>query len=293
MRVIPAPLEAALSAEVQRPAMLWLLTNASGGVLRLTGNDQDVVVPGDGTYTAALGVVPSSIVSNAGLAVGSMDATGALADAGLAVEDIRAGLWDYAEFRVRTVDWSAPALGFCRESRGWLGQFKYDGFTYTAELRGLADKLNRSKAEIVQPGCHHTLGDAKCTVILGPYSTTSTVTAVTDQRQFDTGLSGATVNLTPGTTGAPPLDYFASGKVIWLTGANAGRSMEIKTSALDGELTLQLPMVGTIAPGDTFTAVAGCGHGFEQCRNQFGNGINFGGCPEVPGIARLIRNAGQ
>ena len=78
------------------------------------------------------------------------------------------------------------------------------------------------------------------------------------------------------------------GKVLWLSGANAGqesivRIYESSTSAVK----IYFPVANTIVSGDRFMIFEGCGKDFDtDCTTRFNNGINFRGFPYVPG--RLI-----
>jgi uncharacterized phage protein (TIGR02218 family) len=84
--------------------------------------------------------------------------------------------------------------------------------------------------------------------------------------------------------------YFSSGEVEWLTGANAGRRMEIKEFS-NKQFTLVLPMPNNIAAGDTFNAIAGCDKTFNTCFSKFSNAVNFRGEPYVPGMDKMLQTA--
>ena len=273
-------------------AMLWLVTRTDGEVFGFAAHDVDITYDGV-TYIASQGFSPSALASGSGLAVGNAE-VGAVFNASYVTEgDLRAGVWDHADVRIRLINWADTTQGVLKMLRGWLGEVKFDGFTFTVELRGLMDLLNRSTGDVVTPGCNAVLGDARCGVELSDYTTSGEVTAVTDNRVFDTDLSGATVQITPSTTGAPPLDYFQAGLLTWVTGANAGRSMEVRTSAVDGQIDLQLPMESDVVAGDTFTVVTGCMKSKSVCKTKFGNVVNFRGFPEVPGVDQVLRIGGQ
>lgn len=98
--------------------------------------------------------------------------------------------------------------------------------------------------------------------------------------------SSATVNREvagpPITIRAQTLGYFDGGRVTWLTGANAGLSMEIKTWDGTDALDLFLRMPHDIQIGDTFTAIPGCDKRIPTCV-AFGLILNFGGEATVPG----------
>jgi len=78
--------------------------------------------------------------------------------------------------------------------------------------------------------------------------------------------------------------------VQWLTGANAGRRMEVKEFA-NKQFVLALPMPNAIAATDTFKAIAGCDKTFNSCYSKFTNAVNFRGEPYVPGMDKMLSTA--
>ena len=84
--------------------------------------------------------------------------------------------------------------------------------------------------------------------------------------------------------------YFSGGEVQWLTGANAGRRMEIKEFS-NTQFTLVLPMPNSVAASDTFKAVAGCDKTFTTCYSKFSNAVNFRGEPNIPGMDKVLQTA--
>lgn len=85
--------------------------------------------------------------------------------------------------------------------------------------------------------------------------------------------------------------YFSFGKVTFVSGDNAGLSMEVKEFRAK-RFALALPMPYAISPGDTYTAVMGCDKRFFTCASVFANGINFQGEPHVPGMDKALETAG-
>lgn len=82
--------------------------------------------------------------------------------------------------------------------------------------------------------------------------------------------------------------YFTYGLVTWVTGANAGYSMDVRQFS-PGTVTLALPMTYPITVGDTFTIVAGCDKTAATCKSRFANLLNFRGEPYVPGTDAILR----
>lgn len=91
-----------------------------------------------------------------------------------------------------------------------------------------------------------------------------------------------------------PADSMAGGAVTWITGSNAGRSMEVRGFTADDGVTIEqtvelfLDMPRDIAVGDTATIYRGC---FKRmlldCRDIFDNIHNFRGEHYVPGSDSL------
>lgn len=113
-----------------------------------------------------------------------------------------------------------------------------------------------------------------------------------DQTKFDLGVDttsygayggGGSVTQLGGGSG-----YFDFGLVTWVTGLNAGFSMEVR-SYVPGQIVLQLPMPYAITIGDTFNIRAGCDKSQPTCFDRFNNVINFRGEPFLPGVDKLAQ----
>lgn len=273
-----AGLIAHLAQPAQTTAWLWLIERRDGAVFGFTSHDADISF-GSVNYVASYGINPSAVQAGGGLSVSNAEVVTVFGGASVTEDDLQSGVWDHADVRVRLINWADTSLGVVKRLRGWLGEVTHDGFSFTAELRGLADLLGRSVGRVVSPDCSHELGDSACMVALGPFTATGTVGAVTSNRLFATDLSTPTI--------------YAGGKLTWTSGANVGRSMEIQTADDDANVTLQLPMWLDVQTGDTFEAIRGCDHSFSTCRDVYDNGLRFGGMPDVPGPDRAVRGMGQ
>lgn len=292
MRAATAGLAAHLAQEVTTLATCWRVERTDGAVFGFTSHDRNLTVDGL-VYEAATGITRSALEAHAGLAVDNAEATGFLDADAITDDDIRAGAWDHAEVRVFEVNWSDLSQGTLRQLRGWLGEITVEGGRYKCELRGMLAALNVNVIEEFTPGCRARLGDARCTVDVTPYTASGEVFTVASDREFSTDLAAQTVALTPSTTGAPPAGYFDGGLLTWATGANAGRSAEVRSSSAGGELVLQLAMSAPVEVGDTFVCVAGCKKDVATCSAKFDNVVNMRAHPHLPGMDQLMRVGGQ
>lgn len=79
-------------------------------------------------------------------------------------------------------------------------------------------------------------------------------------------------------------NYLDGGTVTWVTGLNAGASMELKTYDYNGRfVVLWLGMKYPIAVGDKFLYYAGCDKRRDTCVDKFDNVLNMRAEPDMPG----------
>jgi uncharacterized phage protein (TIGR02218 family) len=84
-------------------------------------------------------------------------------------------------------------------------------------------------------------------------------------------------------------NYLDDGLVTWLTGQNAGVSMELKTYLISGQFViLWLGMSFAISVGDTYRYTPGCDKRRDTCFNKFNNVLNFHGEPDMPGPDKML-----
>lgn len=263
-------------------AHLVKLTRQDAFVMAVTLDHDVPIVFESVTYDPTLGLNPTAFESTEGLNVDNLDATGALLALGVDESDIQAGLWDLCEALVYRVNWADLTMGAEKLTRGTFGELSQGRNTFTAELRGITQKLQSTLVELVSPSCKADLGDARCGVVftegVTKFSTVAVSTIVLAQRQFTCAALGQAA------------DFFTNGKVTWTTGANAGLSMEIKVHAASGNITLVEPMPYAIVAGDQGTFFAGCRKRFtEDCLGKFANELRFRGFKDLPGGDQMYR----
>ncbi len=280
MRTIPPALQAKLSSGVTTLCRCWRITRRDAVVLGFTDHDEDVVLGGL-TCRAGTGFAGSEATASLGLAVSGSEVAGALSDDALSDADLAAGRYDAASIEIHLVDWSEPSLHVLL-SKGVLGEVRREGQAFAVELRSLADRLNEESGRRYTAACSADLGDNRCKVDLdsAAFRGEGTVAGLTGTSGFvATGL------------GAFAEGWFTGGRLVWLSGANAGLAVEVKRHVAGAVLDLWQAMPEPIAAGDTFGVTAGCDKRIGTCRERFDNVINFRGFPHIPGNDFVTRYA--
>lgn len=275
MKILPAGLQDHLDSGATTLCYCWKLTLADGREFGFT--DHDLGLSFDSIeFEPASGFSASAIETSVGLNVDNLDVIGALQSDVLTEADLASGRVDNAEIDIWRVNWSAVEQRVLLR-KGNLGEIARGETAFVAEVRGLAHNLNQPTGRLYQQTCDVNLGSIKCGVDLTspPYKGVGTVTLADDNRQFTaSGLASYSAG------------WFTQGKAVWLTGANAGLSIEVKSHGVSGSgATIEIwqAMSEDILVGDTFEITAGCDKSLSTCQQKFNNILNFRGCPHMPG----------
>ncbi|MEH3144415.1 MAG: DUF2163 domain-containing protein [Methylobacterium frigidaeris] len=275
MKILSPTLAASLASGVTTLCQCWVITRTDGLRLGFTDHDEDLTLDGV-VCSAGTGAAGSAVEQATGLAPDSAEIMGALTDGRLAESELARGLFDGATVAVWRVDWQAPADRVLVLS-GHLGEVGRGRTAFTAEVRGLADRLNQPRGRLYQRSCDAEFGDARCG--LDPAAPAHRGRGSVARPRSPRALVAAGLDAF-----AP--DWFTAGRLVWTSGANAGAVAEVRAHARDRAgvgLELWQPMPAPIAAGDAFTVTAGCDKAFGSCRHKFANALNFRGCPHLPG----------
>lgn len=280
-----AALHAHLRSGVTTICRCWAITRRDGVTLGFTDHDRPLAFDGV-AFRPESGLTAMAVEQMTGLSVDNTEAIGVLSDLAVREQDLDEGRFDGAGVRAWLVDWADPSA---RELtfRGHIGALTRTGTHFTAELRGLAEALNRPMGRVYQKPCDAVLGDRRCGVDLDAvgFSAIRPVRAVTGNRI----LSVADMD-----DFAP--HWFRFGRVAVLDGAAGGMTGLIRDDR-DGDglrvLELWQPPAAQIRPGDRLRIEAGCDKLWRTCRDKFGNLVNFQGFPDLPGDGLMVSPLGS
>lgn len=264
-----------LDGDLTTVTLCWRIERRDGVTIGLTAHDRDLVIDGL-VHRAAPGMTPSAVARSAALDADSMDVTGALTSAAIGETDLLAGRWDGARVRLFATDWTDPvervSLG-----EGTIGAVETRDGALTAELRGVAARLERPVVEETSPECRAELGDARCRV------------AMAGRRRFArvTAADGALVTLD---AEEPSANAYGCGRLRWIGGGNSGLEDSIAQSDAATAMLTRAPRFE--AAGALVELIEGCDKRLATCAARFDNAFNFRGEPYLPGVDLLTRYPG-
>ena len=263
---------------VETRARAWAVSPRAGAVLGFTDHDRDLSFEGI-VFRAGTGMSARALVRGTGLAVDNSEGFGALSDAAISEDDIRAGRLDGAGVRIWEVNWAD--VGERREVfRGSIGEISralWRGTgAFRAELRGLAEALSVEGGFVYHRRCSAVLGDGRCRFDLA-------TPGFAEVRAVETAEGGRVLGWAA--FAGFEAGWFAEGCVEVLEGAAAGRRAVIRDDRVQGagrRIELWEALAG-LAPGERVRIVAGCDKRAGTCRLKFDNFNNFRGFPHIPG----------
>lgn len=292
---------------VAETCQIWKITRRDGTVFRYTSHSQNLELWGY-TWQACLSLQQSATQSSSELgSAGDFTLEGVISDDSVSEEDLYGGLFDDAFVECWRVDWGNTGTMPLRLFAGWVGDTTFsqeDGLKMSA--LGPSHRLEQNSiTQVIAPACRWVFGSTECGFDREALKLTGTVLAAAERGAFSCTLSGGDGGW-----------YWNNGLVRFLTGRNAGQSLEVKTVAFGdpasesgtGTATGTATASGTatgsdatqivlwalapllMAPGDTFELLPGCDKTKDSdtgCQ-LYANKINFGGFPDVPGEDALV-----
>jgi uncharacterized phage protein (TIGR02218 family) len=267
-------LDAHLASGTTGVCRCWKLVRKDGVTFGFTDHDRALAFDGV-TFKPETGLTASALMQTTGLSVDNTEAVGALSDAAISEVDIVAGRYDGAAIEAWLVQWDQPENRVL-QFRGTLGDLTRANGAFTAELRGLAERMNVPTGRVYQRSCAAVLGDDACRFDLETpgYWTEAAIAAVEGDRVLRLeGLDGFEAR------------WFERGRCEVLDGAAAGLVGAIKIDRPESVLRrveLWDRMRAGIAVGDRVKLTAGCDKRMETCRLKFVNLLNFQGFPDIP-----------
>lgn len=296
MRIIPSTLQAHKETSATTLTKLLRFQSKSGKVIGFTMLDQSITYDdgrGPVTYLAPIGFQPATVYETLGLEVGNTEHEGLLVpeyEVQISEHEVNSGQWDYATFDLYEVNYSDLSQGHWVVQHGTVGEIESrDGLRLFGELRGLAAQLTKPIVEVDSRSCRAIFGSQPgdegvrfpCGFNAESLWEEGEVSSVGIESFYTFSDDGYSL---PDEDG-----FYVPGLVEFLTGDNAGRTMEVDSyDGATGTFTLRHPLAYAIQVGDTYRRRRDCSKFFDDnskgCAFWFGNqrGLHFRGEPYIP-----------
>lgn len=250
----------------------------NGVTVRLTDYPYDLVMSNATVYKTDYGYQPTAFAASASFSPSAMDLEGIVAVGGVTRDTLASGVFDNARVYIFKCNFLAPVEDYEEIAAGFFGKTTLQDDAYRIEGMSLVDALNQSVGKVYQAACHRTFGDAGCTKSLASLTVSGTITSVTSSSVFrDSARTEAA-------------DWFGAGTIQFTTGNNAGlKPLEIKAYAADGTITLFETTYYPPLVNDEFDLIPGCRKRESDCRDKWGNIINFFGFTRIPTASTYIK----
>lgn len=249
-------------ASTSLAACFYAVSEITGSVVAMTSYSENLTtVPGypGVTFKRNTGVTASQLQSEAGNAFSQMEASLFLLAAGITEADVNAGKWAHASAILFLVNYEVLDMGQLVMQSGYLSEFVQKSPVVTAEIKGLNNHLTAQIGTVTRAECSHDFCDSGCGLNVADYTITGTLTGVTSQTSFaDSGI-------------ALPAGWLNNGKILFLTGPNAGYTLRIDNNSTATQIVLRTPTPYMPVIGDTYSAVAGCQKRLIDCQTRLEN----------------------
>jgi len=165
-----AGMDTHLLQSVTTLAMATLITRTDGTKFHLTTSSENITIDigdGDGeqVYSAQEGVSRTNVESDAELNVDNLDIVGVFDNVLLKEQELRRGLFDFADFKIFVFNHRDTTNGIVKIFRGQFGEVivtKQDFFK--VQVRSLVQVYSKETGEHYSKDCRADLGDIRCRV---------------------------------------------------------------------------------------------------------------------------------
>jgi uncharacterized phage protein (TIGR02218 family) len=305
MKSIPIALQAHYDEDACTTCQLTRVETKDGTVYGFTDLDADVIYDdGDGsvTYRAENGFTPSRQQASADIAVDNAELAGIVSDTGITMQQIRAGLFDYARVRIYRVNYMDLTHGHEIIATGTAGETRFSDSGFRVEFRSLTQQLKQPLSPGYSLTCRARHGSMPIGTDDGSFEEAHPCgKALVWHAGTITSLGSNAKRIFIASALAQTGDYFSPGVVKITSGPNAGAEMEV--DSYDGAtktITLALPLAYALTPTTTFDIRQDCSKVHDDadhgCLYHWGADwiYHFQGEPDIPvsdGGANMIPGA--
>lgn len=255
------------------------LTLSDASVIALTNHDVKFDLDG-ATYLPSPAVESVRYVSTLGSQINSQRIFATLYEGILTQASVQGGEYDDAVVEAGWIAWNISPKERMVVHTGLVSRIDYDDTGIDLEVLDNLKLLQTNFGRIYSTQDPFTFGDAQFALSEGSWTDSGQIDTITFNRFAFTATGDASFE-------SRANNYYTYGKITFTNGNNNGKSTEVKVfETVGSDIVIELirPTPYSMTVGDTFDIVAGYDGSFNQCKNKFSNGVNFGGFPHVKPI---------
>lgn len=232
------------------------VVRTDGHRLRLTDNSTPIEFMG--STWEPMSFDASARRREIGVKASNLEIRGAITSDKITLTDLRAGRYQGATITEYLIDWRYPHLEPLLETRYQIEETMFSNEDWSAKVKGLPFILQNKVGDVYGRTCRYVLGDDDCRATYTVESGKAVLDVVDERRVIYVGST----TLSNTTTG-----WYALGKLLWLTGANAKLIEELYSSELiEGNMLDNPNQLIDAAPGWSDAGditTSGVGNGFD------------------------------
>lgn len=300
MMPIPSALQAHLDSGATTMTLLMRVDpqDAAFSSFGCTLLDQDITYD-DGeselVYRAPIGMIPAEMVSVADMGVNNSEVQHLIPEGDLDIDEqaLNAGAYDFAWFTLYWVNYEDLSMGHVVLDHGQLGQVRVqNGITFWTELTSLSKLLKTPIVEKDSITCRAIFGSQPIGtgggVVEQRFPCGKDAESLFDGPHTVTEVGFESSRTFTASTISEPENTYVPGMLVWLTGANAGRTHEVEEQSAAGEISMTFETMFPVESGDTFRIRPDCTKwkdGPNGCKFHFGDPewkLHYRGEPHIP-----------
>lgn len=258
---------------------IWTIHRRDGKIFRFTSHDEEVK-RGPAVYLPCKSLNPTAAENASTLgSVGNIELTGIIDHDSITEADLYGGLFDDAFVTVDLYSWGDRRVSPRRLAAGWTGSIGTGDTGFTLEILGPGSRLEQQAlVQMITPSCRWIFGSPQCGVNIEAMKVPSVVVKAHSRGSMRLDLPAE-----------PTGRQWSNGRIRFITGPNAGITVETKTvDFTSGEVVLWQSPGFLPEPGDEVEILPGCDFNRDGGCKVYNNVINFGGFPDVPGSDALL-----
>ena len=274
---VSAAMKTHLAQNVTTLCEVVKLTARDGTIVGMASHTRDLTFEAV-LYRASV-IEPTRPVGSVGIEADKSEIKGAFNDY-LTKADVLSEKWKGAVIQKEIVNYLDLTMESFRKQVGFVGKIEPIGEGFVIEFRSQVDRLKQKVGDITSNSDRNTTIE-ETGLDEADFDYARTITDVTDRRIFKVAVIANPDNLT-------------NGRIIFTSGGNNGRSMEIKTATTTDagtktQIELQIPMPSTVAVGNTLTVIEGYDGTRERAKELGEEAVLNMACePDMPAETKLI-----